>query len=180
LLLAGITALFLGFSGAYIYSRVQNNLPAIDLPPLFYLNTIVLALSSLTLIYAKQCYLKDNTQRYQLMLSITLGLTLLFLILQIVAWKSLIDQDILINSSTTTSYLYVISFVHFAHVIGGLPFLIMFAITAYKRMKEPVSVLIYFSDPAKKRKLNLLTTYWHFLDALWIYLVLFFLINSLI
>jgi cytochrome c oxidase subunit 3 len=56
----------------------------------------------------------------------------------------------------------------------------MFAITAYKRMKEPVSVLIYFSDPAKKRKLNLLTTYWHFLDALWIYLVLFFLINSLI
>jgi len=178
LLLAGVTALFLGFSGAYIYSRVQNNLPAINLPPLFYLNTIVLALSSITLIHVKQCYLKDNTQRYQIMLALTLGLTLIFLCLQLIAWKSLIDQNILINSSTTTSYLYVISFVHFAHVIGGLPFLVLFTISAYKKMKEPVSVLIYFSDPAKKRKLNLLTTYWHYLDALWIYLVLFFLINS--
>jgi len=38
----------------------------------------------------------------------------------------------------------------------------------------PVSVLVYFSDPAKQLNLRLLTVYWHFLDALWIYLVIFF------
>ncbi|MEL6988921.1 MAG: cytochrome c oxidase subunit 3 [Bacteroidota bacterium] len=177
-MLAGVTALFLGFSGAYIYSRVQNGIAAIQLPPLFFVNTIILAASSYTLILAKRFYLSDQTEKYKVALLSTLILTLLFLVLQIIAWKSLINQNILINSSTTTSYLYVISFVHFAHVIGGLPFLILFAITAYRKMKEPVSVLIYFSDPTKKRKLKLLTTYWHYLDGLWIYLVLFFLINS--
>ena len=46
-------------------------------------------------------------------------------------------------------------------------------------MKEPVSVLVYFSDPEKRLKLRLLTIYWHFLDGLWIYLVLFFWVNYL-
>ena len=47
-------------------------------------------------------------------------------------------------------------------------------------MREPVSVLIYFSDPEKRLKLRMLTMYWHFMDALWIYLVVFLLINRLL
>jgi cytochrome c oxidase subunit 3 len=64
-----------------------------------------------------------------------------------------------------------------AHVIAGLPFLVMFYRTACKRMVDPVTVLVYFSDPEKRLKLRLLTVYWHFLDGLWIYLVLFLGIN---
>ena len=67
-----------------------------------------------------------------------------------------------------------------AHVLGGLPFLVQFYLAARKRMIDPVTVLIYFSDPQKQLRLKLLTRYWHFLDGLWIYLVLFFLINALI
>jgi len=178
LILAGITALFLGFSGAYIYTRFQQNIPAIQLPSLFYFNTVILIASSAALIWAKKCYEKDQTEKYKVALLLTLGLSLLFLVLQVLAWKSLFNQDIFITSSTTASYLYVISFVHFAHVVAGIPFLSLFALTAHRKMKEPVSVFIYFADPSKKRKLKLLTTYWHYLDALWIYLVLFFLINT--
>jgi cytochrome c oxidase subunit 3 len=47
-------------------------------------------------------------------------------------------------------------------------------------MKEPVSVLVYFSDPDKKMKLEMLSTYWHFLDGLWVFLVLFFLVNMML
>jgi cytochrome c oxidase subunit 3 len=92
----------------------------------------------------------------------------------------LFNQAIYINSDTSAGYLYVISGLHFAHVIGGIPFLGYFIWQARKKMQEPVSVLVYFSDPEKRLKLRLLTIYWHFLDALWIYLVLFFFINYLV
>jgi cytochrome c oxidase subunit 3 len=180
LVLAGITALFLAFSAAYIYSRVQNPSPPVQIPILFVFNTILLLGSSFTLHRAKKCYLLDNTEGYQRSLLITIIITVVFLIAQFIAWGQLFSQNIFINSSTSASYLYVISIMHFAHVIAGLPFLVYFLITAYRKMKEPVSVLVYFSDPEKRLKLRLLSLYWHFLDGLWIYLVLFFWFNYLI
>ena len=175
--LAGITALFLAFSAAYLYTRITMGIPPIKLPGLFFFNTLILLFSSCTMIQAKKAYLADNTVLYQRMLGLTIALSVLFVVAQLVAWRQLFGQEIFINYSTTASYVYVISGLHFAHVLAGLPFLILFLWTAYHRMKEPVSVLIYFSDPEKRLKLKLLTRYWHYLDALWIYLVLFFSLN---
>ena len=180
LLLIGVSSLFIGFSASYIYSRVQFDLEPLKVPILFIINTGILVLSSAVLAYAMKCYKQDQTQKYQLSLAIALGLTVIFLASQIIAWNDLYNQGIFVNNGNMADYLYLISFVHFAHVIVGIPFLGLFLFTSVKRMKEPVSVLVYFSDPDKKRKLKLLTIYWHFLDILWIYLVLFFLVNSFI
>lgn len=177
--LMGISALFLAFSAALVYNRVQNNLPPIKLPTLFIFNTLILIGSSYTMIEAKKAYKADKTDRYQKALLVTIGLSLLFLVLQFFGWQQLINQNIFLNKDNSTSYLYLLSGLHFAHVFVGLPFLILFLRAAHMRMKEPVSVLVYFSDPEKKLKLRLLTIYWHFLDGLWIYLVLFFYINYL-
>ncbi len=180
LVLASITSLFIGFSGAYLYNRIQEGAQAIQLPSLFYLNTLVLVASSLTLRHAKKAYRLDNTERYQLMLAVTLALSILFIIAQLFAWRQLQQSNIFVDGGNMGSYLYVISGLHFTHVIAGIPFLGFFLYSAIKKMKEPVSVLVYFSDPDKKRKLDILTIYWHFLDILWVYLVLFFLVNYLI
>lgn len=180
LLLAGISALFLGFSFAYLYNRIQTGMEPVNLPPLFYFNTFLLVGSSFVLVKAKRFYLDDHTEKYQLMLIIAFVLTLCFLVFQILAWKQLLASNISLTHNNLASYMYVISGLHFAHVFGGLPFLGYFIWQSIKHMKEPVTVLIYFSDPAKKRRLNLLTTYWHFLDILWIYLIIFFLGNYLI
>ena len=177
LVLMGITSLFFGFSASYMYSRYQTGVPPIRLPNLFFFNTLILLASSGTMLIAKQSYRQDNTTRYQWMLLVTIGLTLIFLFSQIVAWKTLFNQEIFIAYSNTASYVYLISVLHFVHVLAGLPFLILFLHAAIKRMKEPVSVLVYFSDPEKRLKLNLLTKYWHYLDGLWLYLVLFFWLN---
>lgn len=174
LTLAGITVLFLALTAALMYSRIASGNPPIRLPLIFLINTLILLGSSLTLIWARRCYLSDHTENYMLALKITIALTLLFLIAQSYGWYQLFSQEIGIESSNAAGYLYVISFVHFAHVIAGLPFLILFLRTARLHMVEPVSVLVYFSDPEKKLKLKLLTIYWHFLDILWIYLVVFF------
>lgn len=180
LVLLGICALFLALSISFVYTRVQNGLPALRLPSLFIFNTLILIGSSYTMKRATVSYEEDNTKAYQTALILTILLSLLFMVLQFFAWQSLFNQNIFINSGSSASYLYVISGLHFAHVIAGLPFLFAFLWTAKKRMQEPVSVLVYFSDPEKRLKLRLLTIYWHFLDALWIYLVLFFWINYLI
>lgn len=180
LVLASITSLFVGFSGAYLYNRIQEGAEAIQLPSLFYANTLILISSSVTLTIAKRAYRLDNTQRYQLMLAMTLILSILFIVAQLFAWRQLQESNILVNGENMGSYLYVISGLHFTHVIAGIPFLAFFLYSAVKKMKEPVSVLVYFSDPDKKRKLDILTIYWHFLDILWVYLVLFFLINYLV
>jgi len=180
LVLIGVTGLFLALTGALIYTRVQNGLPPIKLPMIFAVNTVILLGSSWAMMRAKQCYRDDDTQGYQNMLWLTIGLSLLFMLMQFVGWQQLFNNNVLINSSTSASYLYVISGLHFAHVIAGLPFLGFFLWTARKRMVEPVSVLVYFSDPEKRLKLRLLTVYWHFLDALWIYLVILFFVNYLV
>ena len=173
--------LFLSLTAAYIYNRiVAPSMPPIKVPALFVFNTIVLLGSSLSLMRAKQSYRKDDTEAYKYNLLITIGLTVIFLLLQILAWKSLFEANISITHNNLASYLYMLSALHFLHVIGGLPFMLNFYFNALKNMKEPVSVLIYFSDPFKKLKLNILSLYWHFLDLLWIYLVLFLWVNQLI
>jgi len=179
LLLAGITALFLGFSVAYVYTRVQNGLPPLELPLLFVANTIILIAASWVLKKAMAFYKSDKTEKYQASLAVTLTLTFIFLFSQIVAWNQLYSKGIFVNHSNMASYLYIISIIHFAHVVAGIPFLAVFLYQSVKKMKEPVSVLVYFSDPEKRRRLSLLTIYWHFLDILWVYLVLFFLVNQL-
>ena len=175
LMLMGVGALFVALSAAYVYNRVQHpEIPPIKLPTLFLLNTLILLASSYTLIQAKKAYRADNTEGYKKQLLYTLMLSGLFFIAQCIAWRILFANDINFQHSNTASYLIIISVVHLLHVVAGIPFLAVFYYTARKRMVEPVSVLVYFSDPAKKLNLRLLTVYWHFLDALWIYLVVFF------
>lgn len=181
LLLFGLSLLFLALTFGYTYIRVTMRVPPVQLPWLFILNTLILLGSSYKMVQAKRSYLDDDTEGYQRNLQQTIGLSLLFMVMQGVAWYWLFQiNSIGMNSSTTAGFLYVLSITHLAHVIAGLPFLIVFYHTARKRMVDPVTVLVYFSDPEKRLKLRLLTIYWHFLDILWIYLVAFLGLNYLI
>jgi cytochrome c oxidase subunit III len=180
LLLAGLTMIFVGLSGAYLYTRFNTHEPPIKMPLLFLINTAVLMASSWVLRKSKTFYLNDDTEGYQRTLLTTLILTLLFVMLQFLAWKQLWIQNPNIGTGNMRSYIYAISIIHFLHILGGLPFFIIFTFNAYMRLREPVSVLVYFSDPLKQLKLKLLTMYWRFLDLLWLYLVVFFWANYFI
>lgn len=175
LLLLGLSALFMGFTGAYIYSRIQNYGQSVELPMIFVFNSVFLIGSSICLWQANVAYREDNTLHYQRALVGSLVLTLLFLAAQIYGWQ-LIDT----RGKIGEQYVKVLSIMHFLHVVGGIPFLVLFIIAALRRMREPVSVLVYFSDPEKKLKLRLLNIYWHFLDGLWIFLIALFLLSKLL
>ncbi len=180
LVLFAVTVLFLALTAAFIYNRVQNGVGALKIPWLFAVNTLVLLASSYMMVRANKAYLNDETRNYQTYLLCTLGLTVLFMGLQFKAWSLLFGSNIFPSTDNGAGYLYMLSGLHFAHVIAGLPFLIQFFRISKKQMVDPVTVLVYFSDPEKRLRLRLLSIYWHFLDALWVALVVFLFINQLI
>jgi cytochrome c oxidase subunit III len=157
-----------------------NDIGAVKIPWLFAVNTLVLLASSYTMVQAKKAYLDDQTRSYQSYLLYTIGLTFLFMGLQFKAWSMLFGINIFPETDNSAGYLYVLSGLHFAHVVAGLPFLGLFYWRSKKTMIDPVTVLVYFSDPEKKLRLRLLSIYWHYLDALWVFLVLFLFVNQLI
>ena len=185
LFLTGLTMIFVGLSAAYLYTRIQTEEPPIKIPWLFLFNTLVLYSSSFTLKKAKQAYLADNTEGYKRALTATVLLTFVFMALQFVGWNMLLADNPNIfgggdKPSNMSAYVYTISVIHLFHILGGLPFFLIFLYNALVKMKDPVTVLVYFTDPVKQLQLRLLTLYWYFLDYLWIYLMVFFWLNFLI
>lgn len=132
LMLFGLSGLFISLTASYVYTRTVMNVPPIQVPALFLVNTLILIGSSYSMIRAKRCYLADDTKGYQDNLRYTIYLSLLFMAMQTVAWIWLFRNNVNLGTSTTAAYLYVISFVHLAHVVAGLPFLAMFYRAAKK------------------------------------------------
>lgn len=180
LLLFSVTILFAAFAIGYVYTRRQMDVSGVYVPPIFIFNALLLVASSWTIKRANQAYRDDDTKKYQDSLLHTFLLTCLFLAAQIASWTVFKTELLGENIGNGSNYIYAISGLHFAHVVGGMPFLVVFWWVARKRMKEPISVLVYFSDPEKRSNLQLLTIYWHFLDILWIALIAFFLLNTFI
>ena len=179
LVIAAITVLFLSLTISYGYTRFQKGMEAIPLPWIFFINSFLLIGSSISLIRARSSYNRDKARRFQVLLLVAIVLSLSFLISQIFGWIHLFNNQLPLGVHNGVSYLYLISGVHFAHVLIGLPFLISYYLKARIEMREPVGELLYFTDSEKKLRLNLLNIYWHFLDALWIYLVVFFAVNAI-
>lgn len=178
--LFGLSAMFISLTVAFVYTRVQSNLPALELPYIFLFNTVLLALSSLALIRAKKAFENDLLIQYKQLLTGALILAFLFLAGQIYGWYQLIQNNIFLATDNSSSYLYLLSGLHFIHVIAGIPFLSIFLYKTDKNTQKPEEQLVYFSDKNNKLRLRLISVYWHFLDFLWIYLILFFFVNTLI
>lgn len=167
----GMASLIMGFAGwtsAYIVSSSREDwLADFELPSAFFISTAVILLSSLTYILAQRALKKEQRQACTRWLLITLLLGIAFIAIQFVGFSQLLSQGYYFTGPTsniTMSYIYLIAAVHIAHVIAGLITLL---------------VVIYNHLRAKYRTGDMLgmelgATFWHFLDLLWVYLLLFF------
>ena len=175
-----IGMLFFGIMVAFIYTRVENGVMPIRLPWLFLLSTAVLLGCSYFLKRAKAAFESDEPLAFKNSLTRTFWLTWVFLLVQVAAWTWLFSQNLDLKSGQGAGYLYLLSMLHFAHVLAGIPFLWFFLRKFKKQMASEMGGLLFFSDPEKRLQLRLVSMYWHFLDGLWLMLVLFFLVNWLL
>ena len=180
LLMAAIGMLFLGIMGAWVYNRFQADLPAVHIPWLFYPNTLLLLGASWAMEQARKAYRHDDAPAFLQKLKWVLLLSALFLVAQAVAWYFLFAQQLDPAANNSMGYLYALSGLHFLHVLAGLPFLGIYLYKSSKRLRAEADQLVFFSDAEQRLRLRLLARYWHFLDALWVILLLVLVVNALI
>ena len=166
----GIVSLIMSFGGltsAFIVSSSREDwLNDFELPNAFFISTIIITFSSLIFIAAKKALLKE---KYLLSQSLVLGvfvLGLAFIYNQFLGFNELIISGYNFTGPTsniTMSYIYIIAVAHILHVIAGLISLAVVIVNHFKKQYTPASKLGF----------DIASTFWHFIDLLWVYLFLF-------
>ena len=166
---ASMLMLFAAFTSAYIVRQAAGNWLEFRLPDIFYINTGVILLSSAALHGSYLAFKRGKTQAYRVLLIVTLILGVAFLALQYQGWQALTDIGVGLTTNPSGSFVYVISGVHAAHILGGIAALVVAIIHA--------TALPHKVTKARKLRFELTSIYWHFVDFLWIYLLVFFTIQ---
>jgi len=167
-ILASITMTFAAFTSALIVRQGgATDWRHFTLPPVLYLNTLVILASSITLEISRRRIAtfmgsvqdKDHAASPARWLYVTLSLGLLFVAGQTSAWMQLRSQGFGLASNVSYSFFYVLTVAHAFHVFGGLGGL--------------VRVIAKLNRGVLRRStLDATSHYWHFMGALWLYLLL--------
>ena len=160
--LAAILMFFMALASSYIVRKgTGTDWQPIDIPPILWVNTAILIASSITVEVARRKLALGGVGEFRNWWAITIALGMLFLGGQIVAWRELADQGLFLATNPSSSFFYVLTASHGAHLLIGLLALVYVAVrtgqAAWKRRAiaaEGVAI------------------YWHFLDGLWVFLLL--------
>jgi len=165
--IGSILMMFAGLTSAYIVKRSQASWLMIEIPMMFWYSTATILASSVTVQLALKALKKRVMINYKRLLVVTAVLGVLFIVLQIAGFRQFAAQDIRLvgaGSNASYSFLLAISGLHGIHVLGGV---VALAVTVIRALNS--SIKSYSTVP-----LEIVATYWHFVDALWIYLFIFF------
>jgi cytochrome c oxidase subunit 3 len=165
--MASIIMMFAGFTSAYIVKMNEGSWLKFQLPGIFWLSTVIILLSSLTLHLAGKSFKAREMARYRQLITVTAVLGLAFILCQYFGFRSLEKQGIELigqRSNSAASYLLVITVMHMLHVLGGVIAIAVILFLAYSQKVKNYSPL----------PIELTTIYWHFVDGLWIYLFIFY------
>lgn len=177
LTLFGISSAFVFLSIAYFSTTYGTDFNRFEMPFLFHANTVIILVSSYVMAQTRKAVMADDWNGYLNGLMVTTGLALAFTVFQVMGWQQLLRSGITLSNNVAGAYLYVISGLHLAHLLVGMGLLVWFLVTALEKKSDPVKALLFELDATAKARVSLLTTYWHFVDAVWVYLYLFFAFN---
>ena len=165
--IASMVMMFAGLTSAYVVSKSRPDwITDFQLPASLYWSTLVIVISSLTFILAKKSIAEGNRKNATFSLLATLGLGIAFVILQLEGFSEIISSGYYFTgseSTVTTSFIYVLVLAHLAHLAAGLIVLLVVIYNHFKQRYKPGQML----------GIELGATFWHFLDALWVYLFVF-------
>jgi len=181
--MGSISMMFAGLTSAYMVRESQTNWRYYKLPPVFWYSTIVIVASSITLQLATKAFKSRVMPRYRSLMVFTILLGLIFSAMQLAGFYQLYHQvqaviidrqvskemeAVRLNGNPSESFLFIIAGLHIVHLLGGIVTLLV----------------VYFRSTRKTVKIYNATAlevaggYWHFVDALWLYLFVFFLVNQ--
>jgi cytochrome c oxidase subunit 3 len=155
--LGTVTMLFAGFTSAYMVRQAGPDWGPMPRPPILWINTGVLLVSSVLVEIGRRRPLA--VRRW---VSGATALGVLFLLGQLLAWRALRAQGIYLPTNPHSAFFYILTGVHGAHVVGGLIALLSVLALTWRDV----------SGERVRRRFSLCAVYWHFVGGLWLYLLL--------
>jgi cytochrome c oxidase subunit 3 len=150
-----------------------------EVPELFWFSTGAIVLSSVALHRAQRFFSRNNFGAFRIWLAATAVLGGAFATLQVAGWQDLYNQGIFLQTNPSSSFLYVITGMHLVHLVAGMIVLLVTLMNSLRRNYDAVEMMKDELKPLSRRqRLKLTVVYWHFVDVLWIYLFVFFLLNQ--
>ena len=166
--IAGICMTFAALTSALVVRQgASMDWRHFSLPGVLYFNTAVLFGSSFALEVARKrvaAFARGLQAKRSVPLAwlyLTLGLGLVFVAGQYAAWTQLRGQGLYLATNPSSAFFYVLTFMHALHVLGGLGGLTL----VISRLSRRVPTL-------RRSTLDTASYYWHFMDVLWLYLLL--------
>ena len=162
--IAGISMFFAGLTSAYIVRKAEGNWLEFQLPDWFLVSTIVIVISSIFLIVANRNIKQNKDATNWLFGAFLFGC--FFAFSQVKGWEVLVEQEVFLTgekSNVSSSFLYVITLSHLAHLVGGLIALFVTTLNARKGKYTSENYL----------GIELTSIFWHYLAGLWLYLYFF-------
>jgi cytochrome c oxidase subunit 3 len=159
--LAVVGSFFALFISAYTMRMQLPDWRALPLPPILWLNTIMLVLSSIALHGAKVAVRRGERTELKVCL-IAAGISALaFLSGQLVAWQELANEGYRLTANPANDFFYVLTGAHGLHLLGGV---VALARTTERAWRVPAAERL-------RLPVELCATYWHFLLLLWLVLL---------
>ncbi len=166
--IGSIIMLFGAWTSAYIVKQSAGNWLEFTIPSAFYFSTACIIASSITLHIAYKSFLDEKEGLYKGFLVTSLFLGIVFIALQYIGWTQLFNMGVDFRLNVSGSFFYLITGAHAAHVLGGIASLIVAIIHAFS--------LDFKVTSKRKNRFQLTLHYWHFVDILWVYLLIFLII----
>ncbi len=163
LIIVSIIMMFAGMTSAYLVRRGEGDWFEFSLPAEFWITTIILLASSVTMQLAHRAAKKDQMSGLKIFMAITTLLGVGFLVGQYQVWQVLESDGVFFEGNPSGSFLYVLTGLHGFHLVTGVVFLLVMLVQTL-RYKVHSRNMVY---------MDMCNTYWHFLDGLWIYLFVF-------
>ena len=165
LFIVSVTMIFASMTSAYIVKSSEDNWKEFDLPSMFLYSCFVIVLSSVTVQTAFYAAKKDNFNILKIFFFISVILGFVFLYAQWEGWKQLVAANVYFADRTTASgsFVYVLSGLHAAHIISAIVVLVFGLVKSFQMKIHSKNMLF----------MEMCTTYWHYLGALWLYLYFF-------
>jgi cytochrome c oxidase subunit 3 len=161
--IGSIVMMFAGLTSAYIVKRNQAGWVSFEIPTLFWVSTGVILASSATIHLALKSFRERMMKKYRGLMVATMVLGVLFMVVQFFGFQAFWNQGMTLQANVAYSFLYVIVGLHALHVLGGVLALVVMSLKAYSKKERNYSAV----------PVELISTYWHFVDLLWIYLLAF-------
>lgn len=168
LFIISVTMVFASLTSAYIVKKAEGDWLIIDFPSLFNVTSVLIVLSSISMHFSYISAKRNNINDIRMGLVVTGLLALSFVIGQYMSWSQLVDQDVFFVGNPAGSFIYIFTGLHALHLIGGVVFLAIVLVNAFKFKIHSKSMA----------QIEMCTTYWHFLGGLWLYLYLFLIFNN--